>query len=160
MKALEKDRTRRYDTAKDFADDVQHYLNDQPVEARAPSTLYRFQKFVRRYRAATATIAVIAATLIAATVFSTWMAVREVRAREANAGCERSDADQERQSRRGRGRESPQGGGRRRIVAGGHWRGSRGRRRQATPEPRSNGLGNAPTIGKPTGHESGPELPV
>jgi len=57
MKALEKDRTRRYETAKDFADDVQHYLTDQPIEARAPSTLYRFRKLVRRYRAVAATIA-------------------------------------------------------------------------------------------------------
>ena len=94
MKALEKDRTRRYDTAKDFADDVQHYLNDQPVEARAPSTLYRFQKLVRRYRVATATIAAIAATLIAATVFSTWM---------ADSGSPRSGANAGRNGRRGSG---------------------------------------------------------
>ncbi len=82
MKALEKDRTRRYETANDFAADVQHYLSDQPVEARPPSTIYRFQKLVRRYRIAAATIALVAVTLVAATGFSTWMAVSENRARQ------------------------------------------------------------------------------
>ena len=48
MKPLEEDRTRRYATDKEFADDIQHYLTDQPVEARAPSPLYRLQKFVCR----------------------------------------------------------------------------------------------------------------
>jgi eukaryotic-like serine/threonine-protein kinase len=82
MKTLEKNRARRYDTAKDLADDVQNYLSNQPVEARAPSALYRLQKLVRRYRAAAATMVAVAATLVAATVFSTWMAYREICARE------------------------------------------------------------------------------
>jgi serine/threonine protein kinase len=50
MKALEKDRTRRYETANDFADDVIRHLNDQPVEAGPPSRLYHLRKFVRRNR--------------------------------------------------------------------------------------------------------------
>ena len=50
MKALEKDRTRRYETANAFARDVQRYLNDEPVEASPPSTLYRVRKFVQRHR--------------------------------------------------------------------------------------------------------------
>ena len=50
MKCLEKDRTRRYDTANDLAADVQRYLDGEPVLARPPSNLYRFQKFVRRHR--------------------------------------------------------------------------------------------------------------
>src|SRR5213082_4185373 len=48
MKCLEKDRNRRYETAKDFAADVQRYLNDEPVEACPPSAWYRFRKFARR----------------------------------------------------------------------------------------------------------------
>ena len=44
MKALEKDRTRRYQTANDFARDIQRYLDDEPVEACPPSTVYRLQE--------------------------------------------------------------------------------------------------------------------
>jgi tetratricopeptide (TPR) repeat protein len=50
MKALEKDRDRRYQTASALAADVHRYLADEPVEARAPSSWYRFRKFARRYR--------------------------------------------------------------------------------------------------------------
>jgi hypothetical protein len=48
MKALEKDRTRRFETANGLALDVQRFLRNEPVEARPPSNLYRFQKLVRR----------------------------------------------------------------------------------------------------------------
>ncbi len=50
MKALEKDRTRRYETANGFAADVQRYLADEPVQAGPPSAAYRLRKFVRRNR--------------------------------------------------------------------------------------------------------------
>jgi WD40 repeat protein len=50
MKALEKDRNRRYDTANNFATDVQRYLADEPVLACPPSVGYRFRKFARRNR--------------------------------------------------------------------------------------------------------------
>ncbi len=59
MKALEKDRDRRYDSANGLARDLQRYLADEVVEARPPSTGYRLRKFVRRYR-----VQVIAASLI------------------------------------------------------------------------------------------------
>jgi serine/threonine protein kinase/tetratricopeptide (TPR) repeat protein len=52
MKALEKDRNRRYETANAFALDVQHYLNDEPVQACPPSAWYRVRKFTRRHKAA------------------------------------------------------------------------------------------------------------
>jgi serine/threonine protein kinase/Flp pilus assembly protein TadD len=48
MKALEKDRTRRYETANAFAEDLEHYLSGEPVKARPPSTSYRLRKFVHR----------------------------------------------------------------------------------------------------------------
>lgn len=48
MKALEKDRGRRYESATAFAADLQHYLNDEPVVACPPSAAYRFRKFARR----------------------------------------------------------------------------------------------------------------
>jgi serine/threonine protein kinase/tetratricopeptide (TPR) repeat protein len=50
MKALEKDRTRRYETANGFAADVQRYLSGEPVVAVPPSSAYRFRKFVRKNR--------------------------------------------------------------------------------------------------------------
>jgi len=59
MKALEKDRRRRYETANDFASDVMNYLTDQPVEACPPSAWYRFRKFASRNRRVVATTALI-----------------------------------------------------------------------------------------------------
>ena len=55
MKALEKDRSRRYETASGFAADVRRYLADEPVEACPPSAWYRFGKFARRNRGALVT---------------------------------------------------------------------------------------------------------
>src|SRR3989440_289760 len=52
IKALEKDRTRRYETANEMGRDVQRHLHNQPVVARPPSVSYRFQKFVRRNKLA------------------------------------------------------------------------------------------------------------
>jgi serine/threonine protein kinase/regulator of sirC expression with transglutaminase-like and TPR domain len=54
MKALEKDRNRRYETANGFAMDVQRYLADEPVQACPPSAWYRWRKFARRHRQAVA----------------------------------------------------------------------------------------------------------
>ena len=59
QRRLEKDRNRRYETAKDFAADVQRYLADEPVQACLPTAWYRFLKFARRHKAALATVAVI-----------------------------------------------------------------------------------------------------
>ena len=59
MKALEKDRRRRYETANDFAADVMRYLTDQPVEACPPSAWYRFRKFASRNRRSLATTALL-----------------------------------------------------------------------------------------------------
>jgi serine/threonine protein kinase len=63
MKALEKDRTRRYDTASAFAADVERYLREEPVLAGPPSPWYRFRKFARRNRAALATASAAVAAL-------------------------------------------------------------------------------------------------
>jgi serine/threonine protein kinase/tetratricopeptide (TPR) repeat protein len=76
MRALEKDRNRRYETATGFAADVERHLQDQAVEAGPPSAAYRFRKFVSRNRAALATLALVSAALVLGTVVSTWQAVR------------------------------------------------------------------------------------
>ena len=75
MKAMEKDRTRRYDTASGLARDVERFLASEPVSAVAPSSLYRLRKFVRRNRAAVTTIAAFSLLLIVGTIVSSWFAV-------------------------------------------------------------------------------------
>src|SRR5262249_30548811 len=71
MKALEKDRNRRYETASAFARDVQRYLADEPVQACPPSAWYRFRKFARRNKAALATAYVVALVVSMAVAVST-----------------------------------------------------------------------------------------
>lgn len=84
MKCLEKDRTRRYETANALALDLQRHLDGESVLARPPSHLYRFQKFVRRHRGALAATTGIVVTLLAGVTLSVWLAVRATKAeREA-----------------------------------------------------------------------------
>jgi WD40 repeat protein/serine/threonine protein kinase len=66
MKALEKDRNRRYETASALAADVQRYLSDEPVQACPPSAAYRLRKFVRRNRVPFMAASVIAFALLVA----------------------------------------------------------------------------------------------
>src|SRR5262249_40308068 len=66
MKALEKDRNRRYESASAFAADVQRYLHDEPVLACPPTAMYRFRKFGRRNKAALATASVVGVALVVA----------------------------------------------------------------------------------------------
>src|SRR5687768_13512976 len=80
MRALEKDRDRRYETANGFAADVRRYLNDEPVQACPPSAGYRLRKFVRRNRRVVGTVAAFVLVLVLGLVVSTVMAVRATRA--------------------------------------------------------------------------------
>lgn len=80
MKSLEKDRTRRYETANGLAADIRRFLTDQPVEAFPPSAAYRFRKFARRNRVVLSTTLLISVALLAGTAISTWQAVRARRA--------------------------------------------------------------------------------
>jgi serine/threonine protein kinase len=70
MKALEKDRTRRYETASGLARDVQHYLADEPVDACPPSLGYRLRKLVRRHRRPAIAATAFAALAVAAGLFA------------------------------------------------------------------------------------------
>ena len=92
MKALEKDRTRRYETANGFAMDLRRHLADEPVTARAPSAGYKFGKFVRRNKAGFAVAATFAVVLVMATGVSVWQA-RLARKAEAGALVAKQDAD-------------------------------------------------------------------
>jgi WD40 repeat protein/serine/threonine protein kinase len=85
MKCLEKDRTRRYETANGLAADIHRHLSNEPVVACPPSSLYRLQKSIRRNKGAFAAAALIASVLVAGVITSTWLAVRATRAeREQN----------------------------------------------------------------------------
>ncbi len=70
MKALEKDRRRRYGSATELAADLRRYLTMQPVLASPPKTMYRLRKFVRRHRVGVATAASLAGLVIAAAVIT------------------------------------------------------------------------------------------
>ncbi|MGP8236758.1 MAG: protein kinase domain-containing protein [Limisphaerales bacterium] len=75
MKCLEKDRSRRYETANGLAMDVQRHLRNEPILARPPSTAYRLQKAWRRHKTAFSVTALIAVMLVAATGISVWQTI-------------------------------------------------------------------------------------
>jgi hypothetical protein len=80
MKALDKDRNRRYETASGLAADVQRYLRHEPVQACPPSALYRFRKFARRNQVLLITAGVVFAALVLGTVVSVSQGVRAMQA--------------------------------------------------------------------------------
>jgi serine/threonine protein kinase len=87
MKALEKDRNRRYETASGLATDVERYLTNEPVQACPPSAWYRLRKLARRNKGMLTATAVVFLSLIAGTAIATWQAVRATLAeRQALAG--------------------------------------------------------------------------
>ncbi|MBI1325723.1 protein kinase [bacterium] len=88
MKALEKDRKRRYESSGDLAADVGRYLSGSPVAAVPASRTYRFRKFARRHQVFLSTVSVVGLTLASATSLSTWLALRAIRA-ERNSEASR-----------------------------------------------------------------------
>ncbi len=88
MKAMEKERSRRYETPNAFADDIQRFLKQEAITARPASAAYRFKKFTQRNRSVVIAGSLIAATLILGFGISTWQAIR--------ANQERYAADQAR----------------------------------------------------------------
>ena len=83
MKAIEKDRARRYETANAFAADIGRYLTDEPVLAAAPSASYKLKKFVHRNRKAVTVAASVALLLMAATGVSSYLAYAASKAEQA-----------------------------------------------------------------------------
>ncbi|MBW2425363.1 MAG: tetratricopeptide repeat protein [Deltaproteobacteria bacterium] len=76
MKTLEKDRTRRYSTPMELAEDVQRHLRNEPVQASPPSTVYRLRKFVRRNRVAVSAGVFVAVAMLLGTTLATLGFVR------------------------------------------------------------------------------------
>ena len=95
MRALEKDRARRYESASGFALDVERYLADEAVEACPPSRRYRLGKLARKNRRALASASAFAALLLAATAVSGYLALR-ARSAERLATSRLADAEQAR----------------------------------------------------------------
>jgi hypothetical protein len=88
MKALDKDRNRRYETANGLAQDIQRYLVDEPVQAGPPSTTYRLKKFLRRNRGPVLAASLVLLALVGAVVGTS---IGMVQAEDA-----RQEADQRR----------------------------------------------------------------
>ena len=82
LKAIEKDRTRRYDTANTLAGDLQRFLNNDPVTARAPSRGYRLRKFVARHRLGVGAAAAIVVLITAGAIVVLIQAARIARERD------------------------------------------------------------------------------
>jgi WD40 repeat protein/serine/threonine protein kinase len=80
MRCLEKDRTRRYETANNLARDVERYLKDEPVEACPPTAGYKLRKFARKHKSLLGTAAGFAALLLLGVAASAWQAVRATQA--------------------------------------------------------------------------------
>jgi len=86
MKCLEKDRTRRYETANGLAHDIENYLLDEPVLACPPRAAYRLKKLIRRNKGPVAAVALVLLALMGGIAGTTWGLVRAQRARrEAQA---------------------------------------------------------------------------
>jgi serine/threonine protein kinase/WD40 repeat protein len=78
MKALEKDRNRRYETANAFAMDVQRYLADEPVLACPPSVGYRLRKFARRNKGSVLAVSLVVLALMGGIIGTTWGMIRAI----------------------------------------------------------------------------------
>lgn len=80
MKCLEKDRSRRYETAGDLARDLERYLRDEPVEASPPSATVKLRRYMRKHRVGISVTSAFALLLLLATALSSWQAVRATHA--------------------------------------------------------------------------------
>jgi serine/threonine protein kinase len=92
MKALEKDRTRRFETANSLAADVQRFLKNEPVQARPPSRLYLFQKLVRRNKTAFVAAGAVAVALVLGLAVSLNLYLKEKQALHRAIAAERQQA--------------------------------------------------------------------
>ena len=96
MKCLEKDRTRRYETANGLAADLKRHMNNEPVLACPPSTVYRLQKSFRRNKFAFTAGGAVAAALVFGILVSVWQAVRATQAkRDALAARQQAESNEQ-----------------------------------------------------------------
>ncbi len=81
LKAMRKDRSRRYRSASELADDIQNYLSGAPLIAGPETAVYRVKKFVRKHAGSVATVALVAAVIVLGLIVSTVMYIRAERMR-------------------------------------------------------------------------------
>lgn len=86
LKSLEKDRTRRYETANELATDIERHLNSEPVQAGAPTVSYKLRKFINRNRFFVAAGSLVAAALLVVAVVSAMYAVEAEKAKQEISG--------------------------------------------------------------------------
>jgi WD40 repeat protein/serine/threonine protein kinase len=94
MKGLEKDRTRRYETASALAQDIQHYLADEPVLAGPPSAGYRLRKFVKRNRGPVLAASLVLLAVLAGIVGTTWGWFEALSQRDDAVQARKDEAEQ------------------------------------------------------------------
>jgi WD40 repeat protein/serine/threonine protein kinase len=92
MHCLEKDRTRRYQTAAALAQDIEHHLRNEPVAARPPGEFYRLRKFVRRHRMGVGATMAVAVSLVSGLVASSTLFVKERLAHQRAVQAEQSES--------------------------------------------------------------------
>jgi serine/threonine protein kinase/tetratricopeptide (TPR) repeat protein len=92
MKCLEKDRTRRYDTATGLAADIKRHLNNEPVVARPPSAGYRIQKAIRRNKISFAAGTVVFGALLLGIIATTWQSMRATHAKREAVAAQANEA--------------------------------------------------------------------
>jgi hypothetical protein len=98
MKALEKDRARRYETASGMAMDIQRHLNDEPVTARPANAAYRFGKMVRRNKVTFAAGGAVLAALVIGLIVSVWQSVEKTRALDRAQVAEKAQREERRKA--------------------------------------------------------------
>ncbi len=99
MKALEKDRNRRYETASAFSADVQRFLNDEPVAAGPPSTAYRLRKFLRRNRGPVLAVGLVLLALVGGIAGTTVGLLRARASAKAEREARVAEAEERRKAR-------------------------------------------------------------
>ena len=117
LKALEKDRTRRYGTASELSDDVQRYLSDEAVTATPPSTTYKLRKLVRRNRAAIAVALALTVALLVGLVSTTLTSIWAMRERDKALQAKQIAVEAEKVTRDASRRADQQAERARRMVA-------------------------------------------
>lgn len=95
MKALAKERERRYETASSFAKDIERFLNHEPVSAGPPSATYRLRKFVRRNRPQVVAASLVLLALVAGVIGTTW-GLLEARKQAEIARAEAAEKERQR----------------------------------------------------------------
>ncbi len=97
LRALDKDRDRRYQSAAGLAEDIRRYLRGEPIAARPPSALYHLRTYARRHKPLVIAAGIAALAMVGGTAFSTWQALAAVRARDS---ADRNAAEARREANR------------------------------------------------------------